>query len=149
MQFQRIPVMKKNKKIECLNVTLAPLMDSGRGNKTANFDKKMVIQLKESGMANLAAALMGFKRNISIHSSGSPENPSKKVMYVNLNDDDTTNIIIAESANNERKNLSISFKNTERYPLLRLTASQLTLNSTGYNQTITDTLTLIKASVMR
>ncbi|MBF4437564.1 hypothetical protein ERJ77_24375, partial [Vibrio anguillarum] len=60
MQFQRIPVMKKNKKIECLNVTLAPLMDSGRGNKTANFDKKMVIQLKESGMANLAAALMGF-----------------------------------------------------------------------------------------
>lgn len=150
IQIQRIEVNKKQSVKHLCNVTVAPLIRTTDSRK-ADFTSKQTMQVDESDMANLAIGIMGLKTNIAIQ--GTTKGDSSKILYVNANQDQTTNIVISTLTNgggtNARFSQSICFKNSERYPFLRLVVTQLTKNSTQYEQTVADTLNLLKASVMR
>ncbi|WP_390241034.1 hypothetical protein [Vibrio sp. R78045] len=151
IQLQRIPKAAKNVVTQNVNVTIAPLMRQGGSLRTADYSQKLTIQLVESDLANFAIALMGLRSSTEI--KGSDVGNYSKVLYVNVNEDQTTNIIISfyskGNTTNSNVSQSITFKNSERYPLLRLVVTQLTKNSTQYEQTVADTLNLLKASVLR
>ncbi|ENI4487384.1 hypothetical protein ABXZ88_003256 [Vibrio fluvialis] len=145
IQAQRIPVMKKDRQLHLVNITIAPLVD-----RVANFDQKITLQLGESAMAYVAAGLMGLKKNLKVDGTRAPNATEAKVLYLNNNDDETTNISLSSLKGQQQKmTRSITFKYQERYPLLRIIASQLTKNSVGYEQTIADTLNLIRGSYMK
>ncbi len=150
IQLQRIESTRKSGGKYVINVTIAPMQKSPSGIK-ADFTRKLTMQLSESDMANFAIGLMGLRPNTKITSSRVGE--EAKVMYINANPDHTTNILISTmtrgTSTNSQHKQSICFQNTERYPLLRVVVTQLTRNSTQYEQTVADTLNLLKASVMR
>lgn len=150
IQIQRIEVSKKQSVKHLCNVTIAPLIRS-ENSRRADFTSKQTMQVDESDMANLAIGIMGLKPKIAIQ--GTTIGDSSKVLYVNVNQDQTTNIVISTLTNcsgtNAKLSQSICFKNSERYPFLRLVVTQLTKNSTQYEQTVADTLNLLKASVLR
>lgn len=147
IQAQRVPVHIKrhNRLWHLLNVTIAPVVTNG-GARGPDFSNKLTMQLNESNMSLLAAGLMGLRRNVSIEGTRSPNSADAKVMYLNNNDDETTNIILSSTNGQYKSKQSITFQQQERYPLLRMTASQLTKNSQGFEQTVADTLNIIKAS---
>lgn len=144
IQAQRIPVIKRDKQVHLVNITIAPLID-----RVANFDDKISLQLGESAMAYVCAGLMGLKEKIRVDGTRSPNAAESKVLYLNNNMDETTNITLSSLSGTNKNTQSITFKHQERYPLLRIIASQLTKNSVGYEQTIADTLNLIRGSYMR
>ncbi|ACH64727.1 hypothetical protein ACTFQF_00555 [Aliivibrio fischeri] len=154
LQLQRVPVTKGEVTVHNLQVTIAPLIAfNNQGSRKADFEQKVVMQLTESGIANLAIGLLGFKNAIAIEGSRHGENA--KVLYLNVNENGTTNINISCSlkgqgaSTNSRKTQSITFKNAERYPLVRIAVSQLAKNNTDHEQSYADTLNLLKACIMR
>ena len=70
-----------------------------------------------------------------------------KVAYININPDETMNINMS-SDGEKKQSLSIVFNQEHRYKLLRLAVTQLAKNSIGYEQSVGDTLNLLKASVI-
>ncbi|MEI8659325.1 hypothetical protein [Vibrio sp. Hal054] len=150
IQAQRVPVMKQKRRWELINITVAPLIEnSSEGTRYPDFSAKIAMQLDESAMAAVCAGLMGLKGNIRVDGTRAPTSTEAKVLYLNNNPDSTTNINMAADNGRAKRTQSITFSYQDRYPLLRLIASQLAKNSLGYEQTIADTLNLIKASYLR
>ncbi len=151
LQLQRIDAKRKSGGAHQLNVTIAPLQTGSENKRRADFSQKLTMQLTESDMANFAIGLMGLRPNTRIKSSQVGE--EAKVVYVNVNDNQTTSVIISVmtrgNTTNTQLQQSICFENSERYPLLRLVVTQLARNSTQYEQSVADTLNLLKASVLR
>ncbi|RYU64277.1 hypothetical protein [Aliivibrio finisterrensis] len=152
LQLQRVPITKGDVVTHNLQVTIAPLLSYENNNsKKADFSQKVVMQLSEAGISNLAIGLLGFKKAVSIE--GSRHGDSAKVLYLNVNENATTNINISSSSkgqgSNSRQTQSITFQNTERYPLVRITVSQLAKNNLDHEQSYADTLNLLKACIMR
>ncbi|WP_281188404.1 hypothetical protein AAIA71_28555 (plasmid) [Vibrio harveyi] len=141
LQLQRATRARKIGCLHTIKVTIAPIENNG-----ANFQKKLVMQLEENQLSTFCQAMMGLLRNVRIDGA-KIQGEKAKVAYININNDDTVNINISDSESN-RFNQSIVFSPDYRYQLLRLAASQLTKNSKGYEQTIADTLNLLKASVI-
>ncbi|EHD1698846.1 hypothetical protein M2G93_17145 [Vibrio vulnificus] len=142
LQLQReVKVRNGTKKLHTIRVTIAPIFQ-GR----AHFNDKISMQLEESHLATFCQSMMGLLKNIRIDGA-KIAGEKAKVLFININPDETVNLNMSDS---ESGNLgkSIIFSPDHRYVLLRLAASQLTLNSQGYEQTIADTLNLLKASVI-
>ncbi len=143
LQFQRITIKRKNKPLHTINVTLSKLI-----NGKPNYSNKKEMRLEEHGLSVLCQALMGLKHNVTI--KGNTENGKyAEAMFININTNETVNMILS-SQNHSRQGLeksySVTFYPEYRYKLLAITASQLTLNSQGYKQTISETLSLLKAA---
>lgn len=147
LQLQRQVVQRKQKPLHTVDLTLAPIL-----NGNIDFTKKLVVRFEEQHLATFCQCLMGLRRKCRFDGKR-VKGEAAKVVYVNVNDDDTININACDSDNqrhgdSNRFNQYIVFKPEYRYQLLALAASQLTKNSQGYEQTVGDTLNLLKASAM-
>jgi len=114
LQLQRIDAKRKSRGGHQLDVTIAPLQ-TGSGNKrSADFTQKLTMQLTESDMANFAIGLMGLRPNTRIKSSQVGD--EAKVVYVNVNDNQTTSVIISMMTRgntiNAQLQQSICFENS-------------------------------------
>ncbi|CCO48433.1 conserved hypothetical protein [Vibrio nigripulchritudo SOn1] len=143
LQLQRITINRQNKPLFTVNVTLSMLED-GR----PVFESKKEMRLEEHGLSTLCQALMGLKHQ-SVIKGNHNKGKYAEAMFININPNETVNIILT-SSNHERQGLeksySVTFYPDFRYKLLALAVSQLTLNSKGYSQTISETLSLLKAA---
>lgn len=141
LQVQRMTKQQKAKNLVTIKVTVAPVLEG-----MPSFSEKHEMLLQEHQLAQFCIAMMGLKLNTEIKGV-SKENLSKS-LYVNINQDNTVNIISTHKINGAIQKHSITFKPEYRYQLLRLAVSQLTLNSSGYEQSVGDTLNILKASTM-
>lgn len=139
IQMQRIEVTLGSGLGHYVNVTIAPKIDG-----KVNFEQKQVIQLRENSMVNFAMVLMAVKSKSKVIGSKS-NNLTSKSMYINANENDTTNIIIYVKSPLSTQKASIVFYDTERYVLLRVLLTQLAKNSLGYPQSVNDVIAIIKS----
>ena len=141
LQLQRHVVERKNLVLHTVRMTLAP-----RVNMKTNFSVKMIMDLEEHQLSGLCLSLMGLIQHNCIDGvKGVGLN--NKVAYININPDETMNINMS-SDGEKKQSLSIVFNQEHRYKLLRLAVTQLAKNSIGYEQSVGDTLNLLKASVI-
>ncbi|MCG9575370.1 hypothetical protein L1D14_03880 [Vibrio tubiashii] len=140
LQMQRMVIKRSAKMLHTVAITIAPLL-----NGKVDFSLKRVIQLEEQQLSLFCQSLMGLKHRTQFKGN-SRANGFAKVMYVNINPDETVNVIMAEKAESSQQKQSITFEPAARYQLLTMAVSQLTLNSIGYKQTMSETLSVLKAS---
>lgn len=149
LQLQRITLRRNNKPLHTVSMTIAPM-----NNGSVNYSLKKVINLEEDQLSEMCQALMGLKHKVTMNGKRKGQDLAK-VVYINLNPDETVNVIFSMFAQDEshrskrNDSLGITFSPSHRYKLLTVAASQLTLNSEGYKQTISETLSLLKASAFK
>ncbi|MGD8116896.1 hypothetical protein [Vibrio sp. TRT 29B02] len=143
LQLQRITINRKNKPLHTVIVTLSKLLDG-----KPNYSNKKEMRLEEHGLTALCQALMGLKHKASI--KGNTENGKyAEAMFININTNETMNIILSSENHSRRgleKSYSVTFYPEYRYKLLAIAVSQLTLNSQGYKQSVSETLSILKAA---
>lgn len=147
LQLQRMVVKRANKPLHTVMMTIAPKV-----NGKVDFSSKKVINLEEEHLAELCQALMGLKHRVQINGNRK-DGGFAKALYINLNQDETVNVIFSMYSQNSesmgKDSLGITFSPAHRYKLLTIAVSQLTLNSVGYKQTMSETLSLLKASAFK
>ena len=106
------------------------------------------MRLEEDALSSLCQALMGLKHKVSIKGN-TEKGKYAEAMFININHNETVNIILSSQSDSKQgleKSYSVTFYPDYRYKLLAIAVSQLTLNSQGYSQTISETLSLLKAA---